>query len=288
MGTSLRRIRALAAALVSGSILAGCHGSSGVAQSPGTPGNQPGVQVGQPGGEVAAVKETLRQMSTAKTLGEIGPYLSNRSAAALGMVLLIPVGLIVAFADMGDQFAKMAPSGGSKPAAPSQDKKLQDIKALKTDFESVMKKYGVDEKKGGGEDQTKKVESRGREFFADMAGLIDKLGKTTGDKSSSMDMKPDKLVKDIDKMEYKVVSPTEVAIVDKDKPDQKAKAVVEDGKWRIDFGGMEDLGKMMNGGKGGANQFGGAGGANPFGGSGGANPLGGGNGPGSTPGKKTP
>lgn len=237
MRTVSSRAGTLTAAALVAAFIGGCNRSSNPASSGGVP-------VGQPGGEVAAAKEAMKKISSAKSITEIGPHLSNRSAGTLGTVLLFPIGMMVGVAEMGDKLGKsLTSAGASAGAGADHDKKLEEVKQIKTELEALTKKYGIDDKSASQEAMAAKVEAKGRELFHDVAALYDKLTKAMGDKAGDLGMKPNDIAKDADKMEYTVVSPTEVKIVDKSAKsgDPHLRAVVEDGAWRIDFGGLNEM-----------------------------------------------
>jgi hypothetical protein len=255
------RVGIVPASFLAVTLLSACSGNKDSATppsggSPVTSGGAPsptntGVSVGQPGGEVEAVKAMLTKMSESKDLKDIGPYLSNRTAAAFGLVLMIPLGMVIAFSEMGQGMAQglgKALGGNDAKATPPPppDKNLTELKA---DLDALGKKYGMDNKKNDPED-AKKIEAKGREFFGDVAGLFAKLEKSEVGKGKMDSPKTKDLVKDINDVELTVVSPTEVKITSKTKKDEPARAIVEDGAWRLDMGGMDEFAKHMGGSKG--------------------------------------
>lgn len=213
-----------------------------------------GVPVGSAGGEVEAVKATLKKMSEQKDLAALAPYFSNRSAAAMGMVMMIPLTMMIAFADMGQQMGqslgKAIGGDNAKPSPPpAPDKKVQ---AMKAEMDGLAKKYDLKGSKPDKEEM-KKFESRGREFLTDIGQLFDKMSKSEGGKSKMSGAKPEEFTKKLEDVDFKVVSPTEVKLIPKKKGknDTPASAILEDGAWRIDFGGIEELAKHGKSGPGG-------------------------------------
>jgi hypothetical protein len=209
--------------------------------------NDPAVAAGGAGTEVEAAKETFRKVSAVKDMSEMASYLTNRSAAVFGVILMIPISLMTSMEEMGSSFENMGKDPNA-PAAPAAPKKASPFKA---EFETITQKYGIKDMQSGPDPAAmKNLEARGRELMRDLALLMEKIeksGKSTGEKS-----KPDVLQKGPDDFEYTVVSPTRVRIVPKEKPKpgqpSEAFLVVEDGRWRLDFGGMEDMQKAMNAG----------------------------------------
>ena len=201
-------------------------------------GGSTGVPVGQPGGEIEAVKATLTKMSQEKELTAIGPYLSNRTAAVFGLVLALPLMMMPSFADMGEALGK-ALAGGSSQAQPAA-KKDPKVAELKAELDALGKKYGLRQQLGDPQ-EAKQIESRGREFFQDVAKLYDKLSKTELGKGKTEVPNPKDIVKNLESVEYRVVSPQEVQLIAKDKKEKPARMIVEDGAWRLDAGGMDEM-----------------------------------------------
>jgi hypothetical protein len=204
------------------------------------------VPVGSSGGEVESVKAMLKKMSEQKDLASLAPYFSNRSAAAMGMVMMIPLTMMVAFADMGQQMGqslgKAIGGDSAKPSPPPAPSKK--VQAMKADMDALAKKYDLKGSKPDKEEM-KKFESRGREFMTDIGLLFDKMSKSEGGKAKMSGAKPEEFTKKLEDVDFKVVSPTEVKLIQKKKgkDDMPAKAIVEDGAWRLDFGGIEELAK---------------------------------------------
>ena len=235
------------------SLLTACSGNKdagGAAPSGGGPitsaGQNPtdtGVAAGQAGHEIEEVKATIKKMGEQKDLAGIAPYLTNRTAAAFGTVMSIIPMMIVSFGEMGQKMgSELGKALGGKPAEPAKPAEDKVFAEIKTDMEALSKKYGLDKKDGKPSD----LEAHGREFFLEVAKIIDKMGKSDKLKGQGEAPKPSEITKKVEDAEFTVVSPTEVKVVPKDKKDQPAKFVLEEGTWRLDAGGIEDMKKEMS------------------------------------------
>jgi hypothetical protein len=190
------------------------------------------------GSEIVNAKQALDRLNAASQIGQLADCLTNRSAAAAGMGFVVGAKLMVAMAE-GIGSGEQPPPGG--PAA--QD---QDMKAMNSDLDGVLARYGVQGEPTSQQDRQKleqTLEGRGREFLTDMVVVFDKYKSLTKEASS-----PDlKLVKS-NEADFQVISPSAVKITRKDgKPVEETsgrtflEARLEDGKWRIDLGGIQDV-----------------------------------------------
>ena len=203
------------------------------------------------GQEVAEVKALMGEMKNMKDIQEMSEFLTNESAAALGIVMTIPLLFVSAMEDMGGQMAaEMSKLGGGQAQAP----KPSSGPKIKAELEATMKKYGLSDKTQPDDKQAMAaLTSRGREFFRDMTSLLAKMDKN-GKGKSGFDMSGNK-TPDPEDATYEVLTPTRVKVTPRDPKDkmmEKMEARFEDGRWRFHFGGIEDLmkegmGKMGGG-----------------------------------------
>ncbi len=192
------------------------------------------------GQEVAEVKAMISEMKNIKDIRAMSEFFTNESAAALGMVMMIPVAMMASFEEMGGQMAtEMGKLGGGQAQAP----KPSTGPKIKAELEATMKKYGLSDKTQPNDKQAMAaLSSRGREFFSDMTGLLEKMDKN-GKGKSGFDMSGSKAPKPEDAT-YEVLSPTRVKVTPKnpkEKMMEKMEARFEDGRWRLHFGGFEEL-----------------------------------------------
>ena len=110
-------------------VATGPGGRTTVATTRTTP-NQAGPTAGN---EVAEVKQMLSDMKNIKDIKQFPEYLTNESAAGMGMMMMIPVALVAGFEDMGGQFGQMNKQMGGQAQAPKMPK-------IKTDFEARVRK----------------------------------------------------------------------------------------------------------------------------------------------------
>ena len=192
------------------------------------------------GQEVAEVKAMMAEMKNIKDIQSMSEFFTNESAAALGMVMMIPVMMMASFEDMGGQMAaEMGKLGGgqAQPPKPSTGPKI------KGELEAMLKKYGLSDKTQPNDKQAMAaLSSRGREFFSDMTGLLQKMDKT-GKGKSGFDMSGNKAPNPEDAA-YEVLSPTRVKVTPinpQEKMMEKMEARFEDGRWRFHFGNIEEL-----------------------------------------------
>jgi hypothetical protein len=181
------------------------------------------VSVGQPGEEVAAVKQMLQKFAKIKSPAEFADYLSNESAALFGIVMLLPL-----------SFAAAMESQGGKTDSQT-----------KTEIETVLKRYGLNDMSSAPTpEQEKRLIGQGRQLMADVGALLERMSKSR--KSEGFKIDETKLPKELENLTFEVVSPTEVKITPKDPKERAMKAIVEEGKWRLHIGGMDELKKMGN------------------------------------------
>lgn len=221
---------------------AGTTAAPPVTARPSTVSTAPASAAPAPGKEVEEVKQMLADLQNVKDMDQMADFFTNESAAAFGIVMMIPVAMMAAFEDMGANMAKeMGKSLGANPSAQPPPKPQSGLK-IKADLEATLKKYGLTDKADPNDPQTMaKLNTRGRDFLRDMFGLMDKLdkNKSAGDKGVSM-TKP-KVPINLDDVTYKVLSPTRVDLERKDHKEEKAEARWEDGRWRLHIGDLKTL-----------------------------------------------
>jgi hypothetical protein len=185
----------------------------------------------------------IMEMRSIKSPDQMPEFFTNESAAAMGMVMMIPVAMMAAFEDMGSQMgAQLGKLGGQGQA--TQTPPASQTPKVKAELEATLKKYGISQDvKPDDKQAMAAVTSRGREFFRDMMGLLTKLDKKGG---SGFNMDPKK-GPDPEDATYEVLGPTRVKITQKNPKDkmlENAEARFEDGRWRLHIGGFEELMKQ--------------------------------------------
>jgi hypothetical protein len=202
---TLRPLVAVLAALSLTTALVGCNRD----------GSGKGPAAG--GDPVESAKAALRAFGEVKNLNEASELLTNQSAAALGAVMVIPLGMMAAFSDNPE---------------------------MSKDIENVLKKYELEADKVLDDDAAiAAIESRGRELFRDIAGLFEKYqeGEQEGGPMGMGDMDIDA---EMDKLTFEVVDATTVRVVHAEQ-DEPIEVRFEENAWRLHFGDLADLKKQM-------------------------------------------
>lgn len=136
--------------------------------------------------------------------------------------------------------AKAKPGSASKPAAKPKPKptaaqlkaseEMKKLKQLSADLQKVFTKYGIDMKspeKAPTAEQRAHLVASGREFLAEIGGLLERL---PGQKPT---MTPSKEDLHFDKLQFTEKSPTLVEITNPDQPKESMEARLVDGKWLL-------------------------------------------------------
>jgi hypothetical protein len=191
------------------------------------------------GNEIQNAQQTLDKMRATTSFEQFPDLLTNRTAAGMSFPLVI-------FAQMGIAFnsGELQPGGAENANNAGASEKA---KQMKTELEAILKRYGMDEQTMSDESKRKavesQIESRGRELLTDLVAFIK---KTSNDSENKEAEKPPALPPN-DALTFESLSPTAVKITPKDGKAlagferQFLEARLEDGKWRIDAGGIDEI-----------------------------------------------
>jgi hypothetical protein len=223
--------------------------------------------------EIDAAKALVARIATVKKFEDFGPCLTNRSA---GMLAMVTGGITVAFHQTPDEMNAEAKELGedlqhgtsSTPSRPKQHGKT----AAQTRFDAILKRYGCSDSSSDKDTQAA-LDLHGRALLSDVAAFLASLpksqtesgsfsfkhtqgqetdqGKTTvtvsvqasGMAESDLD-NPYRLAPE--DLSYKVVTATQVDIIDSRHADYKESARLEDGEWRLDIGGIDSLSQLAS------------------------------------------
>jgi hypothetical protein len=192
-----------------------------------------------PGDPVAGAKGLIQKLIGMKKPTEMGEVFTNDSAAAMGLMMTMFVGMASAMGDMGGP-------GGAKSTKPNP------LKSIGADLEKILPKYGLNKNMNPGSKPPAQLTKNGRKFLTEMMGLVERIPGSKGQTQGFMKNKD--APKSPDELNYTVVSPTRVKMTPKKKvagKDETLEARFEDGKWRIHMGTIDELMKKMQQGMGG-------------------------------------
>lgn len=211
------------------------------------PEEKPPVSAAEAGDPIAGAKGAIAEMSKVKSLSDFADHLTNESAAAVTVPMVLIFSLVAgmgdAFSSMGDSLAKM----GGQPNAQQSEKAKQDqakMKKMSEDMKAFTKKYGLDTISPGAKPDAAKIadlSKNGRAMMKEMGGLLDAMGDKAG-----AEMSKPKDIPTVEDLEYKVISPTEVKITPKNPKNKKgltdsASMKFEDGAWRLHIGSFTEI-----------------------------------------------
>lgn len=180
----------------------------------GLPEKTPSLPAGLPSDDKAVdgAKTAIGNVIAAKTFPDLAESLTNESAAAVSVGLLIPAAMMAAFSD--------------------------DAK-LKSDFEKLAKPYGLD-KEDGLDDAAAlaRLKAQGRRLLPEVGKFLTQWMKQEGE---AFPFEYDGS-KEIAQLKFTVITSTRVRIDDPSVPGEKPKeARLEDGKWRVHLGDFESI-----------------------------------------------
>lgn len=196
------------------------------------------------GPEIQSAQQTLDKIRATTAFEQLPDMLTNRTAAAMSFPLMLVAQMGLAFAN-----PELQPGAAENENSAGTSEKA---KQLQAELEAILKRYGMDEetmkddsKRKAGEAQ---VESRGRELLTELAAFIK---KNMNDKNDNKEPDKPPALPPNDTLTFESLSPTAVKITPKDgKPipgfeRQFLEARLEDGKWRLDAGGIEEAMESM-------------------------------------------
>jgi len=212
-----------------------------------------GSGAGGAGTEIQGAQQLLDKIRASNSFEQLPDLLTNRTAAGLALPLVI-------FAQMGLAFSSGVPQMGATENA-NHGEPDEKTKQMQADLESLLKRYGIDEQTMSDDSKRKavesQIESRGRELLTELIAFMKKV---------SPDKEPEKNppLPPNDTLNFEKLSPTAVKISSKDGKSLSGferdsfEARLEDGKWRMDAGGIEEMmqgmKKSMEGGPGNSNK----------------------------------
>jgi hypothetical protein len=212
-----------------------------------------GSGAGGAGTEIQGAQQLLDKIRASNSFEQLPDLLTNRTAAGLAFPLIIFAQLGMAFSSAGPQAGA---EGNENHAGPDEK-----TKQMQAELDTILKRYGIDEQTMSDDSNRKavsaQIESRGRELLTDLVAFMKKV---------SPDKEPEKNppLPPNDTLNFERLSPTAVKVSSKDGKSLSGfdkdsfEARLEDGKWRMDAGGIEEMmqgmKKSMEGGPGNGNK----------------------------------
>jgi len=155
-------------------------------------------------------------------MSDLSECLTNRTAGVFAIVMLMPLTMVDALSNALSSDSKTPPK--------------KSVEMRKVD--DLMAKYGLSDSAA---DPTPVLIKSGRPMLKDVAALWESMAPEKQKNKPTVSDLQKGVAADTSTWQYTVVSPTEVKIVDPSKPAQSVSAMLDDGVWRLDFGGMEML-----------------------------------------------
>lgn len=190
------------------------------------------------GHEIEDAREALRALGHVTDLADLSTHLTNRSAGAETMPMLLMV---------SSTYGALQKAKNRPDLTPDMASKLKILNERMVRVAALLKKYGMDLKAPVKDDASiNKIESQGRALLKDLSSLL-----MTFVEGPNKPVNPimNKRMRTTDSI-YMVVSPTEVKMIPKNPEaskgwptDQSMK--FEDGAWRYDIGGVKSIMKML-------------------------------------------
>ncbi len=175
------------------------------------------LAAGMPEDPLEGAKWAMRKMSNLDDPLEAVEMLTNSSAAALGTVLLMPLGMMAAMTDNRELAGE--------------------IDELLADYELPAKHtLWADEPIAA-------IEPRGRELFSDLVTLLEKHRPEEAE-DGDMPVGGMDIDEEMEHLSFEVKNDTTVKIVHA-KEDESFEVRLEGGKWRLHLGNLEDIREQM-------------------------------------------
>ncbi|BDI29524.1 hypothetical protein CCAX7_15750 [Capsulimonas corticalis] len=181
--------------------------------------------------KIAGAQHAVLAFAKATSLPALKNTLTDRSAALIGVITVLPMSFII----------EMAPDQAPNPVI---------IPALKKDFDAYLRRYGMDASTVNNLTAIPpKVQGHGHEFLLGLSPFADRLnGKSPGapDTETSFQLQ-EPLPSRLDFFKFNTIGPTRVKITPQDPKALQLpgvdtfEAVQEDGVWRIDLGDSDKI-----------------------------------------------
>lgn len=173
------------------------------------------------GQEIAGAKWAVARLARADSLAELADCLTNMTAAALGMMSVIPIALGAEFSD----------------GATTEGMATELTQKIKTEYQTLMNRYGLLDRKGEITQDPKALHGwrgRGRRFLIDVDAMLSRLEKAGNLGTSDAKNMLAPLTGPKKPLLYRVHGPKRVLLFDRRQPKIRlAEVRWEEGKWRL-------------------------------------------------------